>query len=184
MNIDLYNIIGFTGTGLYIFSYFLLQTKKISHGKIYTALNLTAAIAVSISLIKYWNAPSLLIQITWIIISLYGLFLLYKDNNKDFDSIHLLIDIDSKDIPKYFVTLKNNKVKDVYQYSSKNIWEMIKDNNNVLSNDDKFFNDIQVPSYTTPPPYRGEVAFYEDCIRITNKEKIEEKIVRKNNIIK
>jgi len=80
MNIDLYNIIGFLGTGLYIFSYFFLQTNKIYNKKVYTLLNLTAAIFVSISLLKYWNAPSFLIQITWIIISLYGL--LSKDIDK------------------------------------------------------------------------------------------------------
>ena len=36
---DIYNIIGFFGTGLYILSYLLLQLDKIDSGLIYTVIN-------------------------------------------------------------------------------------------------------------------------------------------------
>jgi len=34
---EIYNIIGFIGTGLYILSYLLLQVKKIDSGVLYTS---------------------------------------------------------------------------------------------------------------------------------------------------
>jgi len=71
---DFYNIVGFIGTGLYILSYLLLQMKKLDSGVIYTTMNLFAAIFVIISLTKYWNAPSFIIQAVWVIISIVGIY--------------------------------------------------------------------------------------------------------------
>lgn len=79
MDLDFYNIIGYLGTFSYILSYALLQMKKIDPGMIYTLLNLAGASMVAISLIKYTNMPSLIIQFTWIMISLYSLFNILKE---------------------------------------------------------------------------------------------------------
>jgi len=79
---DMFNIIGFIGTGLYILSYLLLQMKKIDSGLIYTIMNLFAAGLVIISLTKYWNAPSFIIQAVWVLISLVGIAkILIKDKS-------------------------------------------------------------------------------------------------------
>ena len=77
---DIYNIIGFIGTGLYILSYLLLQMEKIDSGLTYTIINFFAATFVVISLFKYWNGPSFIIQIVWIIISIAGI---YKNLKKE-----------------------------------------------------------------------------------------------------
>ena len=76
---DLYNSIGYIGTFLYILAYGLLQLKYIGQGKLYTILNLLGSSFVLFSLIKYWNGPSFVIQVIWIIISIIGLYLLYKN---------------------------------------------------------------------------------------------------------
>jgi len=83
---DFYNIIGFTGTGLYIVGYGLLQTKKIENGITYILFNLFGAIFVLISLIKYWNAPSFVIQSVWIVISLVGIYNYFK-NKEDINGV-------------------------------------------------------------------------------------------------
>ena len=71
---DIYNIIGFIGTASYILGYFLLQTKRIESGILYTLFNLAGASCVLFSLIAHWNAPSFVIQSVWIIISLLGVW--------------------------------------------------------------------------------------------------------------
>lgn len=74
MEMDIYNIIGFFGAFIYMFSYFLLQAKHItSEGVEYTILNLLGAIFILISLIEHFNLPSLILQVIWIGISIYGL---------------------------------------------------------------------------------------------------------------
>ena len=74
-NLDLYNVIGLIGASLYLLSYFLLNTKKISGDSVnYIAMNMIAAICVSISLVEYYNLPSLIIQLSWIAISIIGIY--------------------------------------------------------------------------------------------------------------
>jgi len=79
---DLYNIIGFVGTALYVIGYALLQTKKIENGITYILFNLFGAVFVLISLVKYWNAPSFAIQSIWIVISLVGIYNHLKGKEK------------------------------------------------------------------------------------------------------
>ena len=74
-NLDLYNVIGLLGASLYLLSYFLLNTRKLSGDSVnYIAMNMVAAICVSISLVEYYNLPSLIIQASWIIISIIGIY--------------------------------------------------------------------------------------------------------------
>ncbi len=80
---DIYNISGFFGAFLYLFSYFLLNTDRIDgNGLNYIYINMAAAIFVSISLIEYFNAPSLLIQFSWITLSIVGIYK-YKKKEKE-----------------------------------------------------------------------------------------------------
>lgn len=73
--VDFHNLAGFTGAGLYLWSYFLLSVGRIDgNGLAYSVLNLVAAILVMISLTKYWNAPSAVIQAAWILCSIYAIF--------------------------------------------------------------------------------------------------------------
>ena len=71
---DWHQIIGLTGTALYIGSYFLLQAGKIRGDDIvYSLFNLLAASLVLFSLSYKFNLASTLIQVSWILISLVGI---------------------------------------------------------------------------------------------------------------
>ena len=66
--------IGLLGFALYMTSYFLLQIGKLDgNGVTYCVFNLAAASAVLISLTQHYNLPSVLIQLSWIIISVVGI---------------------------------------------------------------------------------------------------------------
>lgn len=74
--------IGLLGAFLYLASYFLLQAGYIGgNSKAYTYLNLSAASLVLVSLTTAFNAASVVIQVSWILISIFGMsrmYLLYR----------------------------------------------------------------------------------------------------------
>ena len=75
---SVYGMIGIVGVGFYLGSYAMLQTGILKGaGLTYTILNLIAASCVAISLIDAFNLSSLVIQLSWITISLIGLSRLY-----------------------------------------------------------------------------------------------------------
>jgi multidrug transporter EmrE-like cation transporter len=70
----LYNATGITGIALIIIAYFLLQVGKISSTSLsYPLLNLIGAVLHLISLYRFYNLPSVIIEIFWIAISVYGI---------------------------------------------------------------------------------------------------------------
>lgn len=76
-------IIGIAGFVFYMLSYGLLQLGKISgQGYTYTVLNMLAATFVLISLLHQFNLASVLIQISWIAISIVGLLRLWTTGRK------------------------------------------------------------------------------------------------------
>ena len=65
---------GFVGVALYLGSYAALQFGLIrGSGYAYTLLNLAAATCILVSLVANFNRWSAIIQVSWIILSLYGL---------------------------------------------------------------------------------------------------------------
>ncbi len=77
-------VIGFTGVAVYIGSYFAVQAGLIrGRGYIYPILNLLAALLVSLTIVNEFNLPSLIIQLSWIAISLMGITrLLYRRTSR------------------------------------------------------------------------------------------------------
>jgi len=77
-----YDAIGLVGVVMYIIAYAALQLGWLrGSGYAYTVLNLVAAILVLVSLTNNFNLSSAIIQITWIVISIFGLtrmFILYS----------------------------------------------------------------------------------------------------------
>jgi len=72
-------VIGFTGVGLLVVTYALLQFGRIDpKGFWYSFNNLLVAILVTVSLVYTPNLPSLVIEFFWFIISLYGLVMYFK----------------------------------------------------------------------------------------------------------
>ena len=70
-----YDIVGSAGVFAYVLSYYLLQSGRIEieKGYTYSLLNIFGAIFVLISLTNTFNLPSLVSQMVWILLSLYGL---------------------------------------------------------------------------------------------------------------
>jgi len=75
--------IGVAGFIFYMLSYALLQLGKISgQCYTYTLLNMLAASLVLISLTHQFNLASALIQISWIVISVVGIFRIWASSRK------------------------------------------------------------------------------------------------------
>ncbi len=82
------DLIGLTGVALLIITYALLQLDKIDpKGFWYSFNNLLVAILVTVSLIYTPNLASIVIEIFWFLISLYGVVMFFKKkdltNNKN-----------------------------------------------------------------------------------------------------
>jgi hypothetical protein len=74
-NISVYDAVGMVGTLLYFLGYWLLSCQKIKgEGTTYITMNLCGACCVLFSLLNDWNLSSAIIQIGWIILSIYGLY--------------------------------------------------------------------------------------------------------------
>ena len=77
------DLIGFTGVALLIVTYAMLQLDKIDpKGFWYSFNNLIVAILVTVSLVYTMNIASMVIEVFWFIISLYGLYAYFKRNKK------------------------------------------------------------------------------------------------------
>ena len=69
------DIIGVVGVFIIISTYFVLQIEKIkSTDFIYSILNILGSLMILVSIFKYWNLSSFLIEFFWILISLIGIF--------------------------------------------------------------------------------------------------------------
>lgn len=77
--ISISDVIGFAGVALLITTYAMLQFNKIDpKGFWYSFNNMVVAILVSISLYYTPNLASIVIEIFWFILSVYGLVQYFK----------------------------------------------------------------------------------------------------------
>ena len=76
------DIIGFTGVALLIVTYALLQLERIDpKGFWYSFNNMCVAILVTVSLIYNFNLASMVIELFWFMLSVYGILKWYKRND-------------------------------------------------------------------------------------------------------
>jgi hypothetical protein len=69
----LLDVIGCGGAIIVLLTYFLNQTNKMQTSSfMYSALNLAGAVMILASLTQTWNLASVIIEIVWGMISLYG----------------------------------------------------------------------------------------------------------------
>ena len=79
---SVYGGIGILGVAFYIGSYAALQFGLIGgRGYAYPALNGIAAALVAVSLVDAFNLSSLIIQVTWITISVFGILRIFMHRN-------------------------------------------------------------------------------------------------------
>lgn len=85
-NISLLDLLGLAGVLGYLSSYAMVQLKtEFADKLIYSALNFFSALLVMISLMENFNLSSMLIQLSWISISSFGI---YRCLHYKFYSIH------------------------------------------------------------------------------------------------
>lgn len=77
------DFVGLSGVALLVITYALLQLDRIDpKGFWYSFNNLLVAILVTVSLIYTPNLASIVIEIFWFLISLYGVVQYFKRNGK------------------------------------------------------------------------------------------------------
>ena len=81
---DIYQWIGFFGMIFIVIAYLFLQTNKYSINSLqYQLLNLIGAILLLISLFVHFNLGSFILEIFWIIITIYGIIINIKRKKKE-----------------------------------------------------------------------------------------------------
>ena len=74
MHVEPYDVVGFLGAGLLIAAYFANQQRWLrSDDWRFPLANLVGALLILISLYFEWNFPSVVIEVFWITISLWGI---------------------------------------------------------------------------------------------------------------
>jgi predicted membrane protein len=77
---DIYQWLGFIGMVFVVIAYLFLQTNKYTIRSIqYQLLNLVGAILLLISLFVHFNLGSFIIELFWIIITIYGIVVNIKE---------------------------------------------------------------------------------------------------------
>ena len=77
--ISIPDFIGFSGVALLIVTYALLQLGRIDpKGFWYSFNNMIVAILVTVSLLYNWNLASMVIEVFWFSLSVYGLYKFYR----------------------------------------------------------------------------------------------------------
>jgi len=71
--------VGMAGVVLLLLAYFFLSTGRwISDSFIYQSLNFISAWLILFSLCFHWNLSSVIIEIAWVLISLMGIYRVWK----------------------------------------------------------------------------------------------------------
>lgn len=87
VEMNIYEAIGVAGFVLYVMNYLLLTIEKVSSEQaLYFVLNWLAATFVLIGLMQSFNLASALIQIFWIGISSWGIYVRFSRRGRSADS--------------------------------------------------------------------------------------------------
>jgi len=79
MSPTLPDLVGLFGVALILLAYGLLQLERIDPKSVrYSAFNFIGALLILISLVYNFNLASFIIEIAWLVISLFGLFRAFK----------------------------------------------------------------------------------------------------------
>jgi hypothetical protein len=77
------NAVGMIGVITILIAYYLLSTKRMAADTIlYQFLNFIGAWLILFSLVFHWNTASVTIEIAWILISMIGMYKVYKEKKQ------------------------------------------------------------------------------------------------------
>ena len=69
-----YDILGTLGVAIIVLTYILLQTERVRSDQLaYSLMNAVGAALILISLYFDFNLPSVVVEVFWLIISLFGI---------------------------------------------------------------------------------------------------------------
>jgi len=72
------DVIGLMGVSLVLLAYLLLQTRVLTIDALYySVLNCMGAVLIFISLLFNWNLASVVIEVVWFSISIFGIYKFY-----------------------------------------------------------------------------------------------------------
>jgi len=126
---DIFTILGYLGSFVYITAFVLLQMRKIDSGLTYTILNMIGALLLGISLFVHFNEAALFIQVVWFAISIFGIYKILK-YRPSFHSVHLVFDLKSKELPTHFILFnKDKQIEHLLDYNDTKVWNYLKDSN-------------------------------------------------------
>ena len=75
MNFGWHDAVGTFGVALIVIAYALLQTRRLpAEAPVYSLLNAFGAAAILVSLIVDFNFSAVLMEATWLLLSIYGLW--------------------------------------------------------------------------------------------------------------
>ena len=81
--VELSDWVGFLGVFLCLYAFYIVQAGKINHAKYtYSLFNLIGFILIMFSLVFNLNMPSLVIEIAWFMISVYGIHKVHQRRKK------------------------------------------------------------------------------------------------------
>lgn len=84
MQLSLTDLIGILGVIIIIIGYMLLQLEKMDAKDLsFSVLNTLGALLIILSLLYAWNLPSFIMEFTWMMISLYGIFKYYMKKKEE-----------------------------------------------------------------------------------------------------
>lgn len=70
-----FNAVGFLGPILFTWAYLQISLGKWHGGMVKPHVyNLVGAVAILISLLRFWNAPVFVLELAWAAISIYGIY--------------------------------------------------------------------------------------------------------------
>jgi len=79
-HLDIFQIIGFLGMICIVYAYLLLQIGSYDSKSLkFQYINLIGAVLLLISLCVHFNLGSFIIEVFWIIITIFGIFKYYKE---------------------------------------------------------------------------------------------------------
>jgi hypothetical protein len=79
MDVSFADVVGTVGVLLIVFVYLLLQSEKLDpKGLFYSLSNAIGSVMILYSLLEHWNLASVVIEVFWILISLFGVWRYFR----------------------------------------------------------------------------------------------------------